>query len=166
MIINRKNSFLAIALLLFVFANAQKKPAVYKIDDLLKRIHNNSDTVYVVNFWATWCKPCVAELPEFEKLNIETTHANMGKKVKVLLVSMDFKENISDKLVPFLQKNNYATECVLLDEVDGNSFINKINPKWSGAIPATFITKQNRKQEEFVEKKLHYEDLKLFLDKF
>lgn len=157
-----------ISLFLLVLASfgiwAQQKPTVYKIDKLLKRVHNSSDTVYVVNFWATWCKPCVQELPEFEKLNIEATHT--GMKVKVLLVSLDFKENINDKLVPFLQKNNYHTECVLLDEVDGNVFINKINPKWSGAIPATLVTKTNKKKEQFFEKKLHYEELKTILEEF
>ncbi|HRD39011.1 MAG TPA: TlpA family protein disulfide reductase, partial [Bacteroidia bacterium] len=107
-------------------------------------------------------KPCVQELPDFEKLGLETKNT----KVKVLLVSMDFKENLSDKVLPFLQKNNYKTECVLLDEIDGNSFINKVNPKWSGAIPATYVTKQNKKQEEFVEKKLHYEEIKEILGKF
>jgi thiol-disulfide isomerase/thioredoxin len=55
----------------FTSVSAQKT-AVYKIDDLIKRIFNNSDTTYVVNFWATWCKPCVAELPEFEKLHIDS----------------------------------------------------------------------------------------------
>ena len=104
------------------------------------------------------------ELPEFEKLNTESTKT--ASKVKVLLVSMDFKENINDKLLPFLQKNNYSTECVLLDEVDGNVFINKINPKWSGAIPATYVTTKNKKKEEFVEKKLNQDALKQILGNF
>ncbi len=162
MIINQRNklSFLATLISLFVFG--QKTPSVYKIEDLLKRIHNSSDTIYVVNFWATWCKPCVQELPDFEKLGQESANT----KTKVLLVSMDFKENLKDKVEPFLKKNNYRTECVLLDEIDGNSFINKLYPKWSGAIPATYVTKQNKKQEEFIEKKLHYEELKTILEKF
>lgn len=162
MITKTKNNIVLLALFIGSFAFAQKTPSVYKIEDLLKRIHNASDTVYVVNFWATWCKPCVQELPDFEKLGQETVNT----KTKVLLVSMDFKENLKDKVEPFLKKNNYRTECVLLDEIDGNSFINKLNPKWSGAIPATYITKQNKKQEEFVEKKLHYEELKTILEKF
>lgn len=159
-----KKISLLILLLISYFIPAQNQPLVYKISDLMKRIHNSSDTVYVINFWATWCKPCVQELPEFEKLNIEASHTSM--KVKVLLVSLDFKENLNDKLLPFLQKNNYQTQCVLLDEVDGNSFINKIHPNWSGAIPATYFTMGNKKQEEFLEKKLHYEDLKKILEKF
>lgn len=162
MISKQKIKLTVFGLLFVGFATAQNKPSVYKIDDLLKRIHNSSDTIYVINFWATWCKPCVQELPDFEKLGLETKNT----KVKVLLVSMDFKENLSDKVLPFLQKNNYKTECVLLDEIDGNSFINKVNPKWSGAIPATYVTKQIKKQEEFVEKKLHYEEIKEILGKF
>jgi thiol-disulfide isomerase/thioredoxin len=134
--------------------NAQKI-GVYKIDDLLKRINNNSDTTYVVNFWATWCKPCVAELPEFEKLHIDYS----SKKVKVILVSMDFKESLTEKLKPFIKKNKYTCEIVLLDEVNGNDFINKISETWSGSIPATLITRKNKSIFEFIEKKVTYDFL-------
>jgi thiol-disulfide isomerase/thioredoxin len=164
MITKRKNSLVFAVILLALGLNAQQKPAVYKMNDLLKRIHNTSDTVYVVNFWATWCKPCVQELSEFEKLNIKSV--NTKAKVKVLLVTLDFKEGLDTKVVPFLNNNKYSTECVLLDEVDGNVFINKINPKWSGAIPATYFTKSNKKQEEFIEKKLTFETLEATLGKF
>ena len=92
-------------LFLLIFLNVTtiyaQKTAVYKIDDLTKRIYNSSDTTYIVNFWATWCKPCVAELPEFEKLHTESK----DKKIKVLLVSMDFKEELDKKLKTFLEKN-------------------------------------------------------------
>lgn len=137
-----------------VMLNAQQV-AVYKIDNLLKRIHNTSDTTYVVNFWATWCKPCVAELPEFEKLHIDYK----SKKVKVILVSMDFKEELTKRVKPFLQKNKYTSEVILLDEINGNDFINKISEQWSGAIPATLITKNNKTLFEFYEKKLTYDFL-------
>lgn len=141
-------------MLAFTNVNAQK-PTVYKIDDLLKRIHNNSDTTYVVNFWATWCKPCVAELPEFEKLHQEYKNS----KIKVILVSMDFKEELDQKLKDFLNKNKYTCEVVLLDEVNGNDFINKISEKWSGAIPATLITRNNKLRTEFHEGKMNFEML-------
>ncbi|MES2567452.1 MAG: redoxin domain-containing protein [Bacteroidota bacterium] len=150
---NIRNLFLIFIALAFTKVNAQKL-TVYKIDDLLKRIHNNSDTTYVVNFWATWCKPCVAELPEFEKLNL----AN-HPKVKVILVSMDFKEELDKKLKNFLDKNKYTCEVVLLDEINGNDFINKISEKWSGAIPATLIVKPKPKDSELYEGKLSFEML-------
>lgn len=142
----------------WVFA---QKVAIYKIDDLLKRINNNSDTVYVVNFWATWCKPCIEELPAFEKLNAE----NKARNVKVLLVSIDFKEDVK-KTVSFLSKHNYSTECVLLDELNGNAFIDRVNTKWGGAIPATLFTRKNKEQTEFFEKKLSYEILDTTLRRF
>ena len=147
-----------LVLLLFICFStkvvSQHTPSVYKINDLLHRIHNNSDTIYVVNFWATWCKPCVAELPDFEK--IEQEYKN--KPVKVILVSLDFKENLNNKLIPFINKNHYTTEVVLLDEIDGNNFINKIDKGWSGAIPATLFRK--KEEQVFMEKKVSYTDLK------
>lgn len=137
-------------------------PGVYKIEDLTKRIFNNSDTTYVVNFWATWCKPCVAELPEFEKLH----QSYKDKKVKVLLVSMDFKEELDKKLKIFLEKNKYTCEIVLLDEINGNDFINKISESWSGAIPATLITQKQKSKNRFREGKMTFEMLeKNILDK-
>jgi thiol-disulfide isomerase/thioredoxin len=149
-----RNVFLTIS---FVFnSNLQSQNvSVYKINDLLKRIHNSSDTTYVVNFWATWCKPCVAELPDFEKLHINYH----SKKVKVILVSMDFKEEIEKRLKALIQKNQYTAEIILLDEINGNDFINQISEKWSGAIPATLITKNNKSTFQFFEKKVNYEFL-------
>lgn len=142
-------SILLSAALFAALGLSSQNVSVYKIGDLMKRIHNGSDTVYVVNFWATWCKPCVAELPEFEQFNTE----QKKNKVKVLLVSMDFKEDIGAKLIPFLKKNNYSSEVLLLDELNGNSFINQVSTEWTGAIPATLIiTKNNR--SVFFEKKL------------
>lgn len=151
---NINKLIITIMLLSVGYAFAQK-PAVYKIDDLTKRIFNTTDTTYIVNFWATWCKPCVAELPEFEKLN----QNYKDKKIKVLLVSMDFKEELDKKLKNFLDKNKYTCEVVLLDEINGNDFINKISESWSGAIPATLITKNNKSQFDFFEKKVTYEFL-------
>ena|ERR1700740_496996 len=138
------------AFLFSLVAFSQKKIAIYKIADLQKRIENNSDTLYIVNFWATWCKPCVQELPDFEKVNTEYK----DKKVKVLLVSMDFKEDMKTKVIPFFKKNSYTTETILLDETDG-SFIDKISKQWSGAIPGTLFIKKG--QKEFINKKINSE---------
>ncbi|MES2763234.1 MAG: redoxin domain-containing protein [Bacteroidota bacterium] len=150
---NIARSFFLILLFAFNNLNAQT-PSVYKINDLLKRIHNNSDTTYVVNFWATWCKPCVAELPEFEKL-----HAAKHPNLKVILVSMDFKEELDKRVKDFLDKNKYTCEVVLLDEINGNDFINKISDQWSGAIPATLIVRPKPWRTDFHEGKTDYNKL-------
>ncbi|MES2131768.1 MAG: redoxin domain-containing protein [Bacteroidota bacterium] len=124
--------------------------SVYKIDQLTQRIYNNSDTTYIVNFWATWCKPCVEEMPEFEKFR----NAHLSHPVKVILISMDFIEDLHKKLIPFISKNHYSSEIILLDEINGNDFINKINEHWSGAIPATVVTSKNKSKQLFFEKKV------------
>ncbi len=126
------------SLILSFWLQAQTITQIYKIKDLLNRI-DTSKTTLVINFWATWCKPCIQELPAFDSLNASKNTC------QVILVSLDFKEDLEKKLNPFLKKNNITSECVLLDEVNGNDYINKISEKWSGAIPATiFINKEKR----------------------
>lgn len=161
MLTKRKNNFIVLFLFIASISFAQK-PAVYKISDLLKRIHNNSDTIYVINFWATWCKPCIQEMPDFESFYRQ----NKPALVKIILVSMDFKEDLDKKLVPFLEKNKYSSEVVLLDEVNGNDFINKIHTKWGGAIPATYFTTKNKNKEEIFEKKVNLELLNATMNEF
>ena len=131
--------------------SAQSISQIYKIDGLLNRIDKESEEV-VVNFWATWCKPCVQELPAFDSLN----HSG----VKVLLVSIDFKEDI-EKVNAFLKKNHIKSECVLLDEINGNDFIDKIAKNWTGAIPGTLF--KNKEKRFFIEKKLKLEELSNYL---
>lgn len=125
---------------------------IIKLDELEKRIHNNSDTTYIVNFWATWCVPCIKELPDFD--SIHTAYKN--KKVKVLLVSLDFSEEAEKKVQPFLIKKNIKSEVLLLDETNANYFIPKISELWSGAIPATLFINNQKKKKLFFEKKLDY----------
>ena len=129
---------------------------VIKWQELEKRIHAPNDTTYIFNFWATWCKPCVEELPDFERINEET----QGQKVKVVLVSMDMSEWADTKVPDFMVKKNIQSEVVLLDEVDGNIYINKVDSSWSGAIPATLIVNNSNGYRYFHEGKLSYEELK------
>ncbi len=129
---------------------SQSVSQIFKIKDLLTVI-DTSKKPLVINFWATWCKPCVQELPAFDSLSTSKNTCH------VILVSLDFKEDIDKKVNPFLKKNNIVSECVLLDEVNGNDYINKISEKWSGAIPATiFIGKE---KTIFEEKKFKFIEL-------
>jgi thiol-disulfide isomerase/thioredoxin len=133
---------------------------VIKITDLEKRINNTSDTTYIINFWATWCAPCVKELPDFD--SIAKTY---NDKVKVLFVTLDFKEDIDKKVIPFLKKRPLHSEVLLLDEINGNYFIPKVSEQWSGAIPATLILNNKIGHREFFEKKLNYVFLKQEIEK-
>ncbi|WP_421939547.1 TlpA disulfide reductase family protein [Pedobacter sp.] len=112
------------------------------LDELEKRVANGKDTTYVVNFWATWCSPCVAELPHFEKLQL----ANLKKPVKVLLVSLDFKSKLQKAVIPFVKEKKLQSEVFLLNEPDQQAYIERIDRKWSGAIPATLFIKRDKRQ--------------------
>ena len=132
----------------------------YDFETFQKKIlQKNNDTTYVVNFWATWCKPCVKELPYFERINKDYA----DKKVKVILASLDFPNKVQSQVVPFIKKNKLHSEIVLLDDADANSWIPKVSEEWSGAIPATVIYKNDSRT--FYEKSFTYEELKTEIQK-
>ena len=131
-------------LLLFAFSfcssvNAQELITFKTYDELNAYLKENNSKPLVVNFWATWCAPCVKELPYFEKLNQE------NKNVKVILVSLDFEKQVENKLKPFLKKKNYTSTSLYLADKDYNDWLPKIDKNWSGSIPATLIINQDKK---------------------
>jgi len=113
----------------------------YNFDELEPLFHYQNDSTYVINFWAMWCKPCVEELPHFEAIRKNYTH----KKVKVILVSLDFGKNVEERLNKFRTQKKITSEIILLDDPDADTWINKIDKKWDGAIPATLIYKNDQK---------------------
>lgn len=143
--------------LLFVsgFALRAQDISFIKADQITRWKNIENDTVYVLNFWATWCAPCVAELPEFEKLNREYA----GRKVKVVLVNNDFRRDVEKKLIPFVRRKKIRSEVVFMDETTPNSWIDLVSTEWTGSIPATLIVNKHRGVELFFEKQLNYETL-------
>ncbi|WP_035678051.1 TlpA family protein disulfide reductase [Flavobacterium limnosediminis] len=116
-------------------------------------LHKNDDTTYVINFWATWCLPCVKELPYFEQLNKKYENQN----VKVILVSMDMPKKVENSLIPFVKKKKLQSEVIHLDDPDANAWIEKVDKNWSGSIPATII--YNSKTRKFYESSFTFEEL-------
>lgn len=153
-----KNLFYLIFLLLFSNIIVAQKVAVYdNYAALEKEVLSDKNTIYVVNFWATWCAPCVKELPHFEKLNSE------NKSVKVVLVSLDFKNQYETKLLPFLRSRRISSEVVLLTDKDYNTWLPMVDKEWSGSIPATLIIKNGKKV--FAEKMFSsYEELSEYVN--
>lgn len=133
---------------------------VYDFENFKPFLKQQDDVIYVINFWATWCKPCVEELPAFTKLH----EKYQNKKVKVLLVSLDFPTKIKEQLIPFIKIKKLEPEVILLDDPDQNNWIPQISEKWSGAIPATFIYKNNK--SEFYEQSFTFETLEHAVLKF
>jgi len=126
---------------------------VYDFDGFEYLLQFEDEKTYVVNFWATWCKPCVKELPYFEALR----ENYKDKGVEVILVSLDFPEKLESHVLPFIEKHKLKSTIVLLDDVDSNRWIPLVSEEWSGAIPATII--YNKKGRNFYERTFTYEEL-------
>lgn len=132
---------------------------VYDFDHFEPFLNQEDDTIYVINFWATWCKPCVEELPYFEQIHEEYKNKN----VEVILVSLDFEDQVESRLIPFINKNNVNAEVVFLNDSKGNTWIPKVDASWSGAIPATLI--YNASERHFYEKSMTYDELDMHIKK-
>lgn len=128
--------------------NAQNAE-IKKLAEFRKELVAPSDQILVFNFWATWCAPCIAELPVFEKVNQE------DKDVKITLVSMDIDLNPDPQHVyKFISRKQIQSRVVILDAVDPNSWIDTIDKNWSGALPATLIINTKTGTRRFVNQAL------------
>ena len=137
---------------------AQTVPVI-GLDQLETRLQNGKDTTYVVNFWATWCGPCVKELPFFENLHL----ASSGSNRKVLLVSLDFSSQLDSKVIPFVKKKGLQSEVVLMDENKPNQWIPRVSENWTGALPATLFINTQKKTRHFHEGSFKEGDLEKVL---
>ncbi len=133
-----------------IVANAQQIPVYTDFESFEKEVLDiQDDKIYVINFWATWCGPCVKELPYFESLESEYK----GKEVITILVSIDWKTNLDRKVIPFVQKKGLQKQVILFDDPKPNNWIDKIDSSWTGAIPITLIKSKNK--QDFYEKEYH-----------
>ncbi|MBN4073049.1 TlpA family protein disulfide reductase [Crocinitomix catalasitica] len=142
---------------LTISASGQSELTIYdRFDDFEEVYLKNLDpeVTYVVNFWATWCVPCVKELPYFERLNADYKN----EKIKVVLVSLDFEDQIDSQLRPYIKKHKLKSEIVLLTDGHQNEWIERVDPNWSGAIPITLMFK-NGERMSYQKQYETYEDL-------
>lgn len=149
--------FVLLALIVAVpylsIAQAPANSQVVRLADL-KEIITRPGKTRVINFWATWCAPCIKELPLFEQLNADRDD------VEVFLVSMDLDlDPDPEKVYRFMKRQSIRSTVLLLDERDPNAWIDQIEPSWSGALPATLVVNPATGRRIFVEKQLHNGDL-------
>lgn len=131
---------------------------VYNFDQLESFLSSNTDKTLVVNFWATWCKPCIKELPYFE-----AAQTKYKEDIRVILVSLDFPEKLESQLIPFVNEHAIRSQVVLLNDPYENEWIPKVDATWSGAIPATLIMKGSKRifyEKSFTQEELENEILK------
>ena len=146
------NVILAILFCLTLRSFAQQTQVI-KFDKLQSLIEEKGDQVHVINFWATWCAPCVKELPLFEALN-----ARNDPRVRVTLISLDFADELN-KVDAFISRRKIKSQVFLLDEIDYNSWIDRVEKSWGGAIPATLFINQQTGQRKFVDRELRNGEL-------
>lgn len=131
------------------WASGQTSIRKVKIGELQKMI-DTSSVPLVVNFWATWCGPCIREIPWFEK----GVGALKDKKVKLLLVSIDFPAEFPKGITEFAKKQGYISQIVWLNETNTDYFCPKIDKSWDGTIPVTLMVNNSRKYWAFYKQQL------------
>lgn len=155
-----KQTRLLLFLLFFSLACYGQRNDLVKLDRLQQLIQSDKEQIQVINFWATWCAPCLKELPLFEKINMER------KDVHVLLVSLDMDLDPNpEKVRKFVIRKKIKSEVLILDEKNPNQWIDKLDKSWSGALPATLVVNNRTGKRKFVERELHEGEIeKLILE--
>lgn len=159
-----KSFLLSLFLLLFSFSFSQEITSldIRNFEALKTEFIPEKGQTLVINFWATWCGPCVKELPYFE----EISKAYNQNEVEVILVSLDFPQHYESKLKSFIKKHNIKSRVIALNDPDSNSWIPKVDDSWTGSIPATIIISNSTYKfyEQTFTKKGLFHELKTFLN--
>ena len=120
-----------------------KKMKITELETYIRQ----SDHPLIVNFWATFCVPCVKEIPAFQS-------AAEKKGVELLLVSLDLPKYYPEKISAFAKEKNFTAGIAWLNETNADYFCPKIDKKWSGGIPSTLFVNNKTKYRRFFEREL------------
>ena len=153
-----KNCILLIIILVSSQLLSAQEIRKVKIEALAEYIRN-ADHPIVVNFWATWCVPCVHELPYFQSGIKKYASA----KMELVLVSLDFPNDYPKKISQFVRANKYEGTFYWLDETNADHFCPQIDEKWSGAIPSSLFLNPKSGYRSFFERQLTEPQLELEL---
>lgn len=158
-----RNYLLLLVLMFCINSCKEASPAqrvdIIKFNELERLMTRSTDKIEVINFWATWCKPCIEELPYFQSL-----YEQHSDKLMVTLISLDFADQFEQKVIPFVKDKGLSPDVLLLDEIDYNAWIDKVDPSWSGAIPATLVINHETGQRKFVEKELEEGEIESIIE--
>lgn len=111
-----------------------------------RMIDASKGRILVVNLWATWCVPCIEEFPDLVRLHGELSDSG----VSVVGISIDDEEDLSTKVIPFLDRLNVPFNVWIKQSGGDEQFITAMNPDWSGAVPATFIYDRRGRQRRML----------------
>lgn len=147
-----KRTSLLLCISVLAFSGPQVR--IINFDNLKQETLKNNDTLYVVNFWATWCDPCVKEIPFFQAAYRKFA----SHKVKMVFVSLNSPKELAS-VQKFADQKQLKPEALILDAGNPNIWINAIDSSWSGALPATILYRHSKKlyfhEGEFTQDKLN-----------
>ncbi|MBL7758839.1 MAG: TlpA family protein disulfide reductase [Chitinophagaceae bacterium] len=139
---------ITVCLLIGCLAQAQsvRKVKITELESVIKQ----SQRPLVVNFWATYCKPCVEEMPGL----VKAAEQYSKDSVQLILVSLDLEEDYPDKVNGFAKRFKVKGMLYWLDEYDADYFCPRVDSAWSGAIPATLFINNKTGYRSFQERAL------------
>jgi thiol-disulfide isomerase/thioredoxin len=120
-----------------------------KITDLEQTIAQ-SDHPLIVNFWATFCVPCIREIPYFQS----TVAHYKEEQVELILVSLDLPDYYPAKIATFAQGRGFTAPIVWLDETNADYFCPKVDPQWTGGIPSSLFINNKTRYRRFFDRQL------------
>jgi thiol-disulfide isomerase/thioredoxin len=127
----------------------------------LQKVIDNAQGPTIFNFWATFCKPCVAEIPYFQQLVKKYNSAG----VKLILISLDLPETYPAKIASFAGKHKFTAPIKFLNETNADIFCPVVDSSWSGAIPASLFVNKTTGYRKFYEEQLSREKLEIEIKK-
>ena len=152
-------TFLFIPILVFT-ALAQNEIKVVKIEELKKVYIKPNDTTYIINFFATWCGPCMMEMPILNKFYDEHQNTN----IQLIFVSLD-NAGVLKKLPSKMKKLGVQAPVYLLNESSDFSWLPYIDKRWQGSIPATMVVNSKKNIKAFFETPMEKGQLEFYLKK-
>jgi len=129
---------------------------------LRQRLAQQGDTLVVVNFWATWCRPCIEELPAFDSL----ARRYRSAPVRVWLVNVDFPSQWERRVKPFLRRRRLTAPVMLLNYGRGTQWLDTLSAEWSGSLPATLFWRASDSLAFLHEGELTLDSLQWYVQRF
>lgn len=157
------NKIIAIILLSCCFSNAassQKIPK-WKVTDFKHYADSANSELIVINLWATFCKPCVEELPDLIRVS-----EKYNGKLKMIFVSLDAEKDYPRKLNRFIKKHHFKFNVVWLDETNADYFCPAFDSAWSGSIPATLFISKKTNARLFIESEMSADEFEQNIQSF